>query len=239
MGSARDLAGAPMESQASASAALASAGRDKCHELVAYWHHVLPPSSAPEPGTRIGLTGAQGVGKTLLAGLLSQALAIPLLAEVSRSACGHGLPLGSATTLSAQAAMWFAQFDLESRHPSYVADRTLIDVVAHSTYVSGPGEQTADRLFVAALRNATAMAALAHYHLLVYVPVEFPMTADGLRDTDGAFQKFIDEAIRATLADIPVPYIRVSGTPEQRLREALRAVAKARPGDDQPVTTEV
>jgi hypothetical protein len=213
-----------MESRPAADIVSVAPGQQGAGELTALWHYAHPLLRLPEPGTRIGVTGAQGVGKTVLAGLLSRALGLPLLSEISRSASRNGLPLGSATTLGAQAAMWFAQFDLESRHPSYVADRTLLDVVAHSAYASRRAVRATGRLFVTALRNATGMAALGHYHLLVYVPIEFPLPSDGLRDTSTEFQKFIDEAMRAALDGVPVPRVEVSGSPPQRLAQVLRAV---------------
>jgi hypothetical protein len=67
---------------------------------------------------------------------------------------------------------------------------------------------------------------VATYQGFFYLPVEFPMAADGVREEDIAFQRAIDEEFLDIVRRFAAPVWKLSGSPENRLKEALHAVGQ-------------
>ncbi len=64
------------------------------------------------------------------------------------------------------------------------------------------------------------------YDLVVYVPVEFPMEKDGVRPESERYRREIDEAILTILTNSKVPYVKVSGTVEERVAQVCREIER-------------
>jgi nicotinamide riboside kinase len=178
---------------------------------------------------RIGVTGAQCVGKTTLAGSLAARLGIPLIEEIARAAQPLGFSLGTGTTATSQAAMWFMQFAREHLLRTYVADRTLFDVVTHSVLLAERTGRRTDHAFATAVAHATAPVLRTHYAVLFYLPIEFAIAADSVREVDAAFQRSLDQTTVALLDAFAVPYVRLSGSPAERLERALDVISETFP----------
>lgn len=140
-----------------------------------------------------------------------------------------GFPLGLETTLLSQVAMWFSQFDLEFSQMAYVADRTLFDVLTHSELYAERSHNEQDRLLVNAIGNATACIIRNHYHLIFYLPIEFPLYDDGIRDSSQAFQKALDAKTDELLKLLDIPFVRISGSFDQRLEIARQVISERFP----------
>ncbi|HLG61831.1 MAG TPA: ATP-binding protein [Ktedonosporobacter sp.] len=190
------------------------------------WSQMRQPPDTIQPGIRVGITGAQGVGKSTLARALAQELNLPLIEEVARTVQSLGFTLGLATTLLAQAAMWFAQFDLEHRLQSYIADRTLFDVVTHSSLLVQRTQNKQDELLVNTLGNATACILGKHYSFFFYIPIEFPLEGDGVREQDLQFQQALDVKTLELLQEFQLPYVTLRGSIAERFAHARQVIGE-------------
>ena len=173
------------------------------------------------PKLRVGVSGAQGTGITTTARSLAMALELPLLTEVARCAFEHGFTLGDKGSMKAQCAMWFSQLFLEHRAPSFVADRTVVDAVAHAEVLADLTGDREDWLIATAMGNATA-AAMKDFTALFYTPIEFELTFDGVREGDKEFQERLHEKFMGLFERLQLPYVTVTGTPDERLDQARR-----------------
>jgi nicotinamide riboside kinase len=57
------------------------------------------------------------------------------------------------------------------------------------------------------------------YDLVFYIPIEFPLEKDGVRFEDDEYQKIIDLQIIKYLKRYKIPYITLTGTLEERLKQ--------------------
>jgi nicotinamide riboside kinase len=56
------------------------------------------------------------------------------------------------------------------------------------------------------------------YDLVLYLPSgEFGIEDDGVRTTDVKFQRAIDERVRYILEKHKIPFVRIVGSPEERM----------------------
>ena len=159
---------------------------------------------------RIGITGAHGVGKTMLARELSRRLNLPLIEEQARVVakimgvrnCNELLKINDlardfqVAVLMSQAAME----EIFSR--GFVSDRTTLDCLAYW------------RLYGLKESGVYAGKCLSReYDLLVYVP---------RREEFGE----LDGIIAGILRNVPAPVVEVSGPPEGALKTIERELKK-------------
>ncbi len=161
--------------------------RDFCHGL---------PRSLPY---KVAFIGTHGVGKTTLAyGLASRLkrrdVDLEVVVEVARRC---PLPLNEGTTLAAQCWILHAQIAdelaAEARSPVLICDRSVLDNYVY--LLLARGRQPALEPLIESWS--------ATYDLKVHVPIlrgSGPQ-ADGVRATDPAFRRQIDERLQKELAD--------------------------------------
>lgn len=161
---------------------------------------------------KIALTGAHGVGKTTLARELAKRLDLPLITDRARKAAKF-LGIDQANDLRAVLVQQLAE---EMRNSEgFVSDRSVLDLFA---YWVAYGLKY-DQFHTDICRNAK-------YDLLVYVPVETPLTDDGFRDVDLEFQRLVDIIIKEAF-DFYLHVrkrITVSGTLEERVQTVMDAL---------------
>lgn len=140
---------------------------------------------------KIAFIGSHGVGKTTLcyalaARLKARDVVLDVVEEVARRC---PLPINRQTTVAAQTWILHTQIAdeliAESRHDMVICDRSVLD-----NYVY---------LLLAAGRQAALEGLVDNwmrsYDLLVHVPILAQPRADGLRSTDPAFQRSVDERL--------------------------------------------
>jgi len=168
---------------------------------------------------RIGLTGAQSVGKTTLAkalGELEQFKDYIVQTERSKYLNGLGIPLNTDSTLPGQ-FVFLAERASELLVPNIITDRTIWDVCSF-TLSSKSINDWEKRAFVEA-----AMYLRDYYDVVVYVsPRGVPIEDNGIRTTDLVYRLKIDAAIKMALEEYkPKKLIEVEGTTEQRINTIL------------------
>lgn len=173
---------------------------------------------------RIILTGAQCTGKTTLMKALSED-GTKTLSIAREHAIESGWSPENGSTEDYQKKLFAALYKAVSSKKNYISDRGLSCVAAYTFSGALEGKiskKTADNQYLK----------LAKFHienpdiLLVYLPIEFPIEEDGVRNTDIENQKEIDFLIKNILDTSEVPYITVTGTVEERVKKIEEALAQ-------------
>jgi nicotinamide riboside kinase len=153
---------------------------------------------------KIAFIGTHGVGKTTLCFELAALLKkrdriVEMVHEVAR-VCP--LPINRDTTTDAQSWILHTEIasELAAQHKAeiVICDRSVLD---NFCYLLHAGR--------APLLEPLVKWWTATYQLLIKVPIVSPPGFDGLRDTDTAFQRSIDEKIESTLAEWQIPALRL------------------------------
>lgn len=150
-----------------------------------------PEAARSRPCRKVAFIGTHGVGKTTLCFELAARLKrldqrVDLVKEVARSC---PLPLNRDTTVAAQSWILHTQIarEIESalNQDWLVCDRSVLDNYAYLVALYGRREP-----FDGIVREW-----IGSYALLAWVPVLERPRYDGVRDTDLAYQRRIDEVI--------------------------------------------
>jgi len=158
---------------------------------------------------KIGIVGAHGTGKTVLAKSLTEKLGLPLITEQARIvAKDMGLENLDELINDKEKAFEFQkqvivrQLAEEVNHlkTGFISDRTIIDNYAYWCYYG-------------------------LYDLLIFVPIEFPVADDSFRFTCEACRNLIEKIIKTELENlIYTPVITVTGSLNERINQALKVI---------------
>jgi nicotinamide riboside kinase len=182
---------------------------------------------------RVALTGAHGVGKSILAEELSGVLEVPVLSTPGRTLAARGLPVNEQATVTSQTLAWLLQFRFERELDRWVAPRTLIDVWAYTLQAAARQEMSAlEDGLLDELYRATPLAVAGRYDELIYIPPRIALQGDGVRPTDEEFQRHTDEAILTALVDWRIAHtvldVTDRGTVEAELERLTARAARVR-----------
>lgn len=163
---------------------------------------------------KIAIVGSHGVGKTTLSSKLSKILNLPIIPDVAVEAYKKGFAISENTPPEVQFWMFAKHLEYEKNlGENWIADKCLID---YSVY--------ADVIFtdtrVTSLLSEMVSKNIC-YDLVFYLPIEFPIEDDGVRSLDPIFQKNVDDRYKRVLSQWNIPYISLTGSVEDRIRQAM------------------
>jgi predicted ATPase len=172
---------------------------------------------------RFALTGSHGVGKTTLLQSLQDYLDykdIKCLFNVSsaRKIKKTGMSINEEGN-----NYDVVQMIVESSHvavfceDNWFADRSVIDGYAYTEYLYNQNK-VSHNVFDAILTQVNTFLPL--YQEVFYIPIEFDIENDGVRQTDKEFQKAVDEIILNKIKDVRGnDYVTVTGSIEERTKK--------------------
>lgn len=180
-------------------------------------------------GFRIGIVGAQGVGKTTLAQALSSLLNCPLIEEQIRKSVDKFNVLGYRTPDQLVISKWYPHlmFDIlinqvQMEHfakDGFVSDRTTLDYYAYYDLLSNEPQIIRDiieGLFLPRVKNS--------YDIIFYLPIAFPLVGDNYRNEDINFQRKVDRKIQKLLTQYTKVTTLHTYTLNDRLQEAITVI---------------
>lgn len=176
----------------------------------------------PEPvSLKIAFIGTHGVGKTTLCyGLAARLKARDVSVEVVREIARRcPLPINQETGVAAQSWILHSQIAEElaaqANYPVVICDRSVLDNYIYMLIASGP-QPSLEPLLDSWLKS---------YDLLVYIPVVDRPSADGVRATDPAFQRAVDERLMSELGARGLAALELSPDSRSDWVEAVEAAA--------------
>ncbi len=178
---------------------------------------------------KIGITGAQGTGKTTLASILAEVLGIPLITEQVRKVA-KDMGIESLKKVRAdietggvfQEACLKYQLSVEQGLSDFISDRTTIDNAVY--WLKHHAHHWPSQVSIAYYRDA--FRNIRNYNLILYVPPELEPIDDGFRDMGREHQLEIDFYIRCFLSQSGANYITVSGSIEERVERVLYEISR-------------
>jgi nicotinamide riboside kinase len=173
----------------------------------------------------ISISGTGSVGKSTLLQALKldeRFNGICFVEEVTRQVHSQGLPINEEASDDTQLAIAAAhRHNIEKVTGSTILDRSMLDCLAYSIYMQERGQIT-----LGALSTISRMWQdyRAKIDLYVYIPIEFPAVADGVRSTGEDFRNRVDEIIKLLILDqtagsAPRPIFALTGSVEARVNK--------------------
>jgi deoxyadenosine/deoxycytidine kinase len=174
---------------------------------------------------RVAIVGSFSTGKTTLAEAVAPRLGLPLLPEVAREVADLGFRLDKDATVETETLIFLRQFHNEMTHPSFVGDRSLIDVMAYASWVLENQERRKEFALWDSCLDIAKHHLRSQYTHVFYLPIEFGIVLDGLRPDDPDFQADIDRRMVHLLEVNDVAYETLTGSVEERTEALLDRLA--------------
>jgi nicotinamide riboside kinase len=173
---------------------------------------------------RIAIVGAFSTGKTTLAEAVAEPLGLPLLPEAAREVAALGFKLDKDATPEVETLIFLKHYYNEMVHPDFVADRSLVDVLAYAGWVLDNQEWRKETALFEECKKLAQHRLRSQYSHVFYLPIEFPIVPDDLRPMDPDFQREIDERIVGLLETYDVAYETLTGDVPTRVKAVLERV---------------
>ena len=170
---------------------------------------------------RIGITGAQSVGKTtLLNALRSEKLFkdYVICDEVTRRVKGYGLPINEEGTDNTQRLIMNEHIVNVFMYGNMLTDRTALDGLVYSTYLYKNNQiNTSTMAYVKEVFNKVWHS----YDFVFYIEPEFEIVDDGVRSINKQFRDEIADLFEATIEKEKLNMLRVKGSVRNRVNTII------------------
>ncbi len=168
---------------------------------------------------KIAVMGSHGTGKSTLCKGLAKHFKLNLIPDVIPEAHRLRFPINEKTLPETQLWILSKQLELERNTPSpWIMEKSLWDNIVYGSYsIKLPK-------IISIIRNIVKKN--ARYNLVLYCPIEFPITYDGLRSLNVDFQKTIDIKLRKLLEEEEINFTEINGNKKTRLQQAVGLINK-------------
>lgn len=180
----------------------------------------------------IALSGAHGVGKTTLGRGLYRYYQSKyrtfLNAGIARKIIAQGYSLGADATMDSYVEYMIDHLSALSQakeYDLYLSDRSLLDAYAYALNNYRNGQSLITSRQMELLRRVWELEQ-EKYDLYLYLPIQFPLVQDGVRPTDGEYQKQVSQTIFELLQQYHLTYLNLEGNPKKMLRKAVLEIDK-------------
>jgi len=170
---------------------------------------------------RIGITGAQSVGKTtLLNALRSEKLFkdYVICDEVTRRVMSYGLPINEDGTDMTQRLIMNEHIVNVFMNGNMLTDRTALDGLVYSVYLNNKNKISSSTLKYA---KDIFKKVWNSYDYVFYIEPEFEIVDDGVRSIDKQFRDEIAELFETTIEKEKLSMHRVKGSVRDRVNTII------------------
>ena len=170
---------------------------------------------------KLGISGAQSVGKTtLLNALRSEKLFkdYVICDEVTRRVKGYGLPINEEGTDTTQRLIMNEHIVNVFMYGNMLTDRTALDGLVYSAYLYNKNQISANTLkYVRDVFNKVWHS----YDYVFYIEPEFEIVDDGVRSINKQFRDEIADLFEATIEKEKLNMLRVKGSVRNRVNTII------------------
>ena len=170
---------------------------------------------------KIGITGAQSVGKTtLLNALRSEKLfkEYVICDEVTRRVKGYGLPINESGTDITQRLIMNEHIVNVFMNNNMLTDRTALDGLVYSIYLNNKKQISDSTLKY--VRDVFHKVWNSYDHVF-YIEPEFEIVDDGVRSVNKQFRDEIAELFELTIEKEKLSMLRVKGSVRDRVNTII------------------
>lgn len=175
---------------------------------------------------RIGISGAQSVGKTTLLNALRSEKCFKgydIRNEVTRTVRSYGININENGSDTSQRLIMKEHIYNLVMFDNMITDRTSIDGFVYTTWLYNQGRVSADcGAEVKAVFEKTAKM----YDFIFYIAPEFPIEDDGVRSASQEWQDEIVNIFNEIINIYDVPVIIVSGSVRERVNTILKTIGE-------------
>lgn len=175
---------------------------------------------------RIGISGAQSVGKTTLLNALRSEKCFKdynIRNEVTRSVKALGININEGgSDISQQLIMKEHIYNLVM-FDNMITDRTSLDGLVYTTWLYDSGKVSPE-CFVET--QMIFEKTIKMYDYVFYIAPEFPIEDDGVRSASKQWQNEIVTLFDAVINTYKVPVINVSGSVRERVNTILKTIGE-------------
>ena len=166
---------------------------------------------------KIGITGAQSVGKTTLLNALRSEkglLGFTICDEVTRRVKGYGLPINEDGTDVTQNLIMQEHIVNVFMYDNIITDRTALDGLVYTSYLHRNGKVSTDTLIRA---RSIFNKVWPKYNHIFYIEPEFDLIDDGVRSVDLKFRDEIADLFEMVIDKEKLAVTRIKGSVRDRV----------------------
>lgn len=167
---------------------------------------------------KIGISGAQGTGKTTLVNKLkdlSMFEKYEFNTNMTRRVKEMGFNINEEGDDQTQRVIFRAHINLLNK-PNFISDRTLIDALMYTILLAKRGRCSPS---LAVSSYSLALDKVKQYDYIFVVRPEFDIVDDGVRSTDVDFRDTIDTLMLQFIENHNIPYHLLTGAVEERVQQ--------------------
>jgi nicotinamide riboside kinase len=183
---------------------------------------------------QIAITGPHSSGKTTLLERLRKEDALQgfdFLPEVTRIIKEQGYNINEGGTIDTQLLVMAKHVENILLKKHSIVDRAILDGAVYTSYLYGAGSVPK---WVVEYCGNLLKELLPRYDLLLYIPAEFEVKADGVRSHDPHFHRVICQLFDTHIKQYS-PYcqnlVQLTGSVDERVEQSLKAIQAVKEGN--------
>lgn len=177
---------------------------------------------------KIGISGAQSVGKTTLLNALRSERCFRrynICNEVTRCVKDLGISINEGGSDISQLLIMKEHIYNLVMFDNMITDRTSLDGLVYTQWLHSRNNVTEDCLIEC---TRVFEKTISMYDYIFYIDPEFPIEDDGVRSTSQQWQKEIVEIFKDNIVEFDLKVIPVSGSVRERVNTILKTIGICR-----------
>lgn len=181
---------------------------------------------------KIALVGTHSTGKTSLLNEFTSRTSyrVYVIVETARKIIERGFPMGKDAHVDSYINYVNDQIRAEllfnpARYDILISDRTILDTLCYARINAQIPRPTIPTYLLEMLESVWLLEK-EMFDLHIYIPIEFELVKDGIRDEDEQYRVAVSNEIKKLLDFHHVNYVTIKGTIEERVLQLSDYVNK-------------